>query len=88
MYPLGKWGSAPSERLYDFVLVASQLLRMGATFGALKASQPFDDERGDQKAQPSDGHVLQKPLDSRAMGPLPEEDASKKDKSEGSTNRA
>ena len=77
-----------SLRLYDFIVVASQLLRMGATFCALQASQPCADELRDQKAQPSDGHVLQKSPGSTAMGPLPEEDASKKDKSIGCTNRA
>ena len=35
----------------------------------------------DQKAQPSDDHVLQKPPNSKAMGPLSEEDASKTDES-------
>src|ERR1700753_3532551 len=65
-----------SERLYDFVVVASQLLHMGATFGALQASQPYVSGLEDQKAQPSDGHVLQRLRDSMAMGPLLEEDAS------------
>ena len=50
-------------RLYDFVVVASQLLRRGATLGALQASQPYADGLKDQKAQPSDGHILRKPLD-------------------------
>ena len=77
-----------SLRLYDLVLVASQLLRRGVTFSALQASQPYTDELEDQKAQPSDGHVLQKPQDSKATGPLLEEDASIKDKSIGCTNRA
>ena len=77
-----------SERLYDFVVVASQLLRRGATFGALKAFQPCAGEQEDQKAQPSDGHILLKPPDLKATGPLPEEDASVKDKSIGCTNRA
>ena len=70
-----------SERLYDFVVVALQLLCMGATFGTLQASQPFVDGQEDQKAQPSDGHVRLRPLDLTATGPLPEEDASEKDKS-------
>ena len=65
-------------RLYDFVVVASQLLRRGSTFGALQASQPFADAQEDQKAQPSDGHVLLTPLDLMATGLLPEEDASRK----------
>ena len=77
-----------SLRLYDLVEIASQLLRRGATFGALQASQPYVGGLEDQKAQPSDGHVLQKPLDLKATGPLLEEDASKKDKSIGCTNRA
>ena len=63
-------------RLYDFVVVASQLLRRGATFGALQAFQPCVGELEDQKARPSDDHVLLRPLDSTAKGPLPEEDAS------------
>ena len=75
-------------RLYDFVVVASQLLRRGATFGALQASQPYVGGLEDQKAQPSDGHVLLRPQDLKATGPLPEEDASIKDKSIGCTNRA
>ena len=33
--------SRETLRLYDFVVVTSQLLRMGATFGALQASQPY-----------------------------------------------
>ena len=65
-----------SERLYDLIVVTSQSLRRGTTFGALKASQPSADELRDQKARPSDDHVLLKPLDSMAKGPLPEEDAS------------
>ena len=77
-----------TKRLYDFVLVASQLLRMGATFGALQASQPYVGGLEDQKAQPSDGHVQLKPRDLTAKGLLPEEDASEKDKSVGCTNRA
>ena len=76
-----------SERLYDFVIVASQLLRMGSTFGALQASQPYVDGPKDQKAQPSDSHVLLRPQDLRAMGPLPEEDTSVIDESIGCTNR-
>ena len=77
-----------SERLYDLVVVASQFLRRGATFGALQASQPCADELEDQRVLPSGDHVLLKPLDLTAMGPLPEEDASIKDKSIGCTNRA
>ena len=65
-----------TERLYDFVVVASQLLRRGLTFGVLRAFQPCADGPRDQKAQPSDNHVLLKPLDSKAMGPLLEEGAS------------
>ena len=75
-------------RLYDFVVVASQLLRRGVTFGALRASQPCVDEREDQKAQPSDDHVLLKPPGLMATEPLPGEAASRKDKSIGCTNRA
>ena len=74
-------------RLYDFVVVTLQLLCMGSTFGALQASQPCANELKDQKARPSDDHVLQRPPDSKATGPLPEEDASIKDKSVGFTNR-
>ena len=73
---------APSEktgretlRLYDFVVVASQLLRRGATFGALRAFQPYAYGREDQKAQPSDDHVQLKLPGLTAMGLLPEEDA-------------
>ena len=77
-----------SERLYNLVVVASQLLHMGATFGALQAFQPYVDELGDQKAQPSDSHVQRKPPDSTAKGLLPEEDATAMDKSVGCTNRA
>ena len=72
-----------SQRLYDFVVVASQLCCRGSTFGALQASQPSVDEQEDQRAQPSDDHVLLRPLDSKATGPLPEEDASIK----GQVNR-
>ena len=72
-----------SLRLYDFIVVASQLLRRGTAFGALKASQPYVGGHRDQKAPPSDGHILLKPLDSKAEGPLPEEDASEK----GQVNR-
>ena len=75
------------ERLYDFVVVASQPLRMGLTFGALKASQPYVDGLGDQKAQPSDDHVLLRPPDLKATELLPEEAASTMDKSIGFTNR-
>ena len=77
-----------SERLYDFIVVALQLLRRGATFGPLQAFQPSADELEDQKAPPSDDHVPQKPRDWMATGLLPEEDASIKDKSIGCTNRA
>ena len=77
-----------SERLYDLVIVASQLLRMGVTFSVLQASQPYADGQEDQKAQPSDGHILLKPQDLKATGPLPEEDASAIDRSIGCTNRA
>ena len=75
-------------RLYDFVVVASQLLRMGSTFSALQFSQPSVDELRDQKAQPSGDHVLLKSLDSPARELLPEEDTAIKDKSIGCTNRA
>ena len=77
-----------SLRLYDFVVVASQPLRRGVTFGALQASQPYVDELEDQKAPPSDDHVLPKHLDWTAREPLPEEDATIKDKSIGCTNHA
>ena len=75
-------------RLYDFIVVASQLLRMGSTFGALQAFQPYTYGREDLRAQPSDDHVLPKPLDSKARELLLEEDAARKDKSIGCTNRA
>ena len=77
-----------TKRLYDFVVVASQLLRMGTTFGALKASQPSVDELEDRKAQPSDDYVLLRLPDSMATGPHPEEGASAIDKSIGCTNHA
>ena len=71
-------------RLYDLVVVTSQLLRMGSTFGALRTSLPYADGLKDQKAQPSDDHILRRPLDSKATGPLPEEAASKMNESAAS----
>ena len=76
------------ERLYDLVVVASQLLRMGVTFSALQASQPCDNGLEDRRAQPSDNHVLLRPPNSKATGLLPEEGTSAIDRSIGCTNRA
>ena len=77
-----------SQRLYNFIVVASQLLHRGSTFGVLQFSQPSVDELRDWRAQPSDDHILLKPLDSLAREPLLEEDAAIKDKSIGCTNCA
>ena len=73
-----------SKRLYDFIVVASQLLRMGATLGALQASQPSADEPKKTRGQPSDSHVLRTLLDYWEAGPLPEGDASIMNESEAS----
>ena len=51
---------------------------------ALQAFQPCVDGLQEMRGQPSDDHILQMPPDLRATGLLPEEDASKMDKSEAS----
>ena len=86
-----KYGSPNRRRRRDRfhslkVVVAGTIGPAGATF-----VDPFE---GSFVSNPSfmkmaiGGHVLQKPQDSKVVGPLPEEDASIKDKSIGCTNRA
>ena len=70
-----------SKRLYDFVVIASQPLCMGSTFGTLQASQPSSCGPEETRESLSVGHVPQKLQDSREAEPLREGVASKMDKS-------
>ena len=70
-----------SKRLYDFVVVTSQPLRMGLTFSALQASQPSSYGPEETREPPSDDHVLLKLLGYSEAEPLQEGVASKMNES-------